>query len=467
MIVKLKYKYKIIDIYKNDRWFTPLFLNFSYNRFKKRIMFSYHRRLKSCYYSKFRFSYYLNRKLPSLIKLVQKPNERPKIWKRYFRERLMYNSRIRSFGKKDKLIKKRNIQFDPYKMDLSRIPIKYLQYIYFLNNTAYRSIIDQLDFDFSTYKYKKKKFKFINNNKENVLSSKISYRETLYNKMYNYYASFLELPNILQNIEIINKYKLFGNFKKKKFNLKLPNNLTYKKQDTLLFKLKKKFDFNFSFKKKRIKNKKFYGSDYGLKLSMIRKLRLFYGFLPYNQLRKIYKRSLKKNNRGDLGYFIILLESKIDILLFRSALFSSVFECQRCLRAGKIFINNQSIFFPDYFLKDFDFISFEKNLKTNLKRKILIDIVKRSIIRFKANHLEIDYKIFKLIFLLENLKLDNFFLDNNLAIIKTLNWQYVKMKKNFNKKKKNYLFNFKSRYVFPYNKHATLLKEFFAERMSF
>ena len=465
-MVKLKYKYKVISIYKNDRWFTPLFLNFSYNRFKKRIIVSYHRKLKSCYYHKFRFSNFLNRKLPRLVKLVPKFNEKPKIWKRFFRERLMHNSK--SFGKKQR-IKTRKTSFDPYKMDLSRIPTKYLQYIYFLNNKAYRPIIDQLDFDFVTYKYKSKlKFKSVNTKKKNF-----SYKEKFYNQMYKYYTNFLELSEKLKNINIIHKNKLFSYLKKYKkkvtnkkfFNLGLPLNLTVKKYDTLSFKLKKKIDFNL-LKKKKIKNKKFYDSDYGLKLFMIRKLRLFYGSLPYNQLRKIYKKSLKKNNRGDLGYFIILLESKIDVLLFRSALFSSIFECQRYVREGKIFINRKSIFFPDLFLKNFDFISFEKTLKESLQNQMLINIIKRSIIRFKANHLEVDYKIFKLVFLLESLKLDYSFLDNNLGIIKVLNWKYFRKKKKITKNK-SYLLNIKQKYAFPYNKHAVLLKEFFAERMSF
>lgn len=111
------------------------------------------------------------------------------------------------------------------------------------------------------------------------------------------------------------------------------------------------------------------------KLEEKQKLRYFYGNLNLKKLKMFNNIAKKKTNNLSLN-FIKLLESKLDVVLYRSNVIHNIFVCKYLIKNGYIVINNKTIKNNNYFLKSGDIIKF--NL-TKIKKQRLFNEFKRTV----------------------------------------------------------------------------------------
>jgi small subunit ribosomal protein S4 len=115
-------------------------------------------------------------------------------------------------------------------------------------------------------------------------------------------------------------------------------------------------------KKKKLK---IYTRDYIVRLHNLLKFRVYYGDMTIKKFRKY----LQKINTRRLDFeskICFLLESRLDILLFRLNLVKTPREAREYIKRKKIKINNNIIHTLNYQLYINDIISFNKNFSTYL-----------------------------------------------------------------------------------------------------
>ena len=113
-------------------------------------------------------------------------------------------------------------------------------------------------------------------------------------------------------------------------------------------------------------------TKYGKYFLLRKQFRNFYGCLSLNILKKLINKSYKKKN--SLYYFIYLLESRLDVVLYRLHLFKNI-RCSRQFIYNKnIIINDRIVRNPNYNLKKGDILTLSKHnilvYKQNLYKMI-------------------------------------------------------------------------------------------------
>ena len=136
----------------------------------------------------------------------------------------------------------------------------------------------------------------------------------------------MKFQKLKSKFKIIYKYKaniwgavdLKTKLKKNKWRFLnfLDNSVYSKKTKYLKFKNK---DIK---KKKNLNLKRFFKS----KLQEKQKFKYFYGNISNYKLNFLYKKSIKKNKLNNSKKFIQLLESKLDIILYRSYIINNIFK---------------------------------------------------------------------------------------------------------------------------------------------
>lgn len=201
-----------------------------------------------------------------------------------------------------------------------------------------------------------------------------------------------------QNVQ--NRTKLFK-FKKTKWK-KL---LKYLKKSRK-YKEKKYFDhfiynkpkYSFRFKKNFIQ-----------KLHMKQMFKLFYGGLTNSYLKNISKKANKcffntsnkmffTNTILNQSFFIELLESRIDNILYRSNFVLSIRKARQAISHGHIYVNNVKIKDNSYFVKKGDLIII------NIKSCYLIKNIRNKFLFIPPKYLLINYKTFQ-IYVIANIRI--------------------------------------------------------------
>jgi small subunit ribosomal protein S4 len=206
--------------------------------------------------------------------------------------------------------------------------------------------------------------------------------------------------NIHANLNIIK-------LKKKKWQLLKTNNFFTEKKKSFFKKLRKiKQDFKLiRIENKSIKKNKFQTKsllillkDYYLnkrpeKKKQLFKERLFakqqfknfYGCIPEYQLKNLFfYLKNKTNNNNIIQKFIILLESRLDMVIYRSKITKTVFQAKQIINHGKIKVNNKIITSSNIILNRGDIITLN-NFKI-IKNFYYINKVK--IIKLKKNKIK-------------------------------------------------------------------------------
>lgn len=149
---------------------------------------------------------------------------------------------------------------------------------------------------------------------------------------------------------------------------------------------------------KNEKKKKKKISVYGNLLRVKQSLRYFY----CNMQERSFKRILKKSANSPLttlDRFVSLLESRLDVVLFRSCFASSLYKSRQMINHGYVLVNGKKIKNPSTQLSQLDTIELKKIVLINDKNLILDNIKVNFSSRFLPAHLEVDYKTLSIIFL--------------------------------------------------------------------
>jgi len=135
---------------------------------------------------------------------------------------------------------------------------------------------------------------------------------------------------------------------------------------------------------------------YGLRLKAKQSLKRYYGDLIEKQLRKYYK--IIKNSNDNSKIFS-LIESRLDVVIYRAGFASSLFEARQLISHGFFFINKIQVNQKNYLLKEGDIIEVKKKHWLLIFDKI-INYVKGSNKKIPSPpHIQVDYNTLTIIFL--------------------------------------------------------------------
>lgn len=288
---------------------------------------------------------------------------------------------------------------------------------------------------------KKKNTSFSYNKRKDITkiitSTSIVFNRTEYllsfyasNRVYKFFnkirGRFISNFHLCKNLNNFSNYKhnsFYYNYNISKFSWKLSKNsnllkyynslrikLDSVKKHLVFYSIKKRktefqklFTLNIISVVKFVKKRTKFCSFYKYRMLKIWKFRKFYGCLTDYELFSICKKAYKMH--GDiLHQFIMLLECRLDTLLFRSGLVSSMFEARQFINHGNVLVNDKIITRRSFVLQLNDFVSIKPEIFLKLKKKIITRLTTEGIIANPPVYLEINYNFFIIFFLHDVLK---------------------------------------------------------------
>lgn len=139
-------------------------------------------------------------------------------------------------------------------------------------------------------------------------------------------------------------------------------------------------------------------SEYALKLQQKQKLKKFYGNITESQFYNLYLKALKKKGKTT-DNLLVLLERRLDSVLFRMNFTNSIFHGRQLINHNLIKVNGKIVNIPSYQVKDKDLIEISDKKLDNVSKNILFSLDKKLINRQVPSYLEVNYNIFSGIFL--------------------------------------------------------------------
>jgi len=151
---------------------------------------------------------------------------------------------------------------------------------------------------------------------------------------------------------------------------------------------------------KNEKRKKKKSSLYGKLLGVKQSFKFFYCNLQEKSFKRILKQSVE-SPLTTLDRFVSFLESRLDVVLFRSCFVSSMFESRQLISHGNVRVNGKVVCNPGSNLTQLDIIEIDVNIfKNEFKiQNISNDLRKNFSSRSLPSHLEVDYKTLTIVFL--------------------------------------------------------------------
>ena len=128
------------------------------------------------------------------------------------------------------------------------------------------------------------------------------------------------------------------------------------------------FTNKLKFKKSLIKteNPSKQGSQYSIRLKTKQKLRYYYGITERKLIQYIQQAKRSKESTGKI--LLELLEMRLDNILYRANITSTIPAARQLINHGFVYINNKKVTIPSYLCKPHLIISFSKEKKfKNLK----------------------------------------------------------------------------------------------------
>ena len=116
-------------------------------------------------------------------------------------------------------------------------------------------------------------------------------------------------------------------------------------------------------------------SEYGLQLNEKQKVKFIYGVLE-KQFRKYYVMATKKQGiTGEmlLQILMIILESRLDNVVFRLGLANTRREARQIVNHGHITVNGQKVDIPSYLVKPGDVIAVREKSKNSVRIKEIVE----------------------------------------------------------------------------------------------
>ena len=134
-------------------------------------------------------------------------------------------------------------------------------------------------------------------------------------------------------------------------------------------------------------------SDYGIQLQAKQKLKSYYGNINERQFRNIYKKALMK--KGDSAENLIgLLERRLDAVVYRSKLSTTIFAARQLINHGHVKVNGKKVNIASYVVKEEDTIE----IRDKSKQLAIIDIALANKERETPEYIQMDEKNKKLKF---------------------------------------------------------------------
>lgn len=131
-------------------------------------------------------------------------------------------------------------------------------------------------------------------------------------------------------------------------------------------------------------------SDYGIQLRAKQKLKGYYGNISERQFRRLYEEAVRR--RGDTSENLIeLLERRLDAVVYRMKLVSTVFAARQMVNHGHIQVNGKRVNIPSYQLRDGDEITLVSRMKENTNVMIAVQSAERD----TPDYIEVDHKEMK------------------------------------------------------------------------
>ena len=143
--------------------------------------------------------------------------------------------------------------------------------------------------------------------------------------------------------------------------------------------------------------------DYNSKLQNLRKFKYLYKFSKTSTLKNLIKKQKKKNSWSFLKEkeLFSLFENRLDLILYRLNLVSSLFEAKQLISHGKVYVNGKINRNYSYSLTKGNIISFKKSTEATFKDRLLFSF--KNVNFYSYDNLEVCYKTFKIIILTEKI----------------------------------------------------------------
>lgn len=143
--------------------------------------------------------------------------------------------------------------------------------------------------------------------------------------------------------------------------------------------------------------------NYNSRLQNLRKFKYLYKFSKTSTLKNLINKHLKKNKNSwsflKEKELFSLFENRLDLLLYRLNLVSSLFEAKQLISHGKVFIDGKINRNYSYSLTKGNIISFKKSTEAIFKDRLISS--SKNFYFYSYDNLEVCYKTFKIIILTE------------------------------------------------------------------
>ena len=128
-------------------------------------------------------------------------------------------------------------------------------------------------------------------------------------------------------------------------------------------------------------------SDYGVQLQAKQKLKSYYGNINERQFRNLYKKAIMK--KGDSAENLIgLLERRLDAVVYRSKLSTTIFAARQLINHGHVKVNGKKVNISSYQLREEETIE----VKEKSKKLALVDIALANKEREAPEYIQMDEK---------------------------------------------------------------------------
>jgi small subunit ribosomal protein S4 len=204
----------------------------------------------------------------------------------------------------------------------------------------------------------------------------------------NYLYTSMRLPS-----------EIVEDLKKNKINLiKLPStwNILYLYNYSAYLKKNKQYLLQINEFDKKIHRKS--KTNYGILLTNRQKLRKFYGNISLKQFKKILKKGKILNPNSKLNTFLYILETRLDIMLYRLNLVNSIYQARQLISHKHILINGETINLAKHNIKFLDILTIDPKEKFNILNRVEIILKKKKFLPI-PNYIEANYNTLEFIFL--------------------------------------------------------------------
>jgi small subunit ribosomal protein S4 len=147
------------------------------------------------------------------------------------------------------------------------------------------------------------------------------------------------------------------------------------------------------------KRRKIYNRDYIINIHILLFFRTYYGDFSIKKFKR-YLTRIKTRRIDYVSKIIFLLESRLDILLYRLNFFKNPREARTFIKSKSILINNNLITKLNYQMYINDVMSINSKYKKFLYKQILNKLNKKYVLFNYPKYLEVNYKLLKSIFIL-------------------------------------------------------------------